>query len=579
MKRSLEVPRIAARHLSTRGPRGPRSIVDKSRTASRIGPTSRASRAGSRPPQHNRFQSSQPPYSQQNGQQQPSGKNESEQPSKVELVSTALANNESSDLLAPVNMPDDPDGVLSKNHPAMSLLNNSSLVIQRQIEMMNVFLGFEQANKYIIMNGRGETIGYMAEQDHGLGNALARQAFRTHRSFTAHIFDADQREVLRIHRPFSWISSRIRIYDPCSPSGEDAYAASTALQGTSAASALDPAAASHISSLPLSEMRIIGESQQQWAPLRRKYNLFNYRPIAPPRDDVAKLTSGDQPNTEAKALTVTQQPEAAIEAGMSQFAYVNEPVLSWDFTLKDSEDRVKGSVNRNFAGFAREIFTDTGVYALRMDSASLAQEPHHLISQTGKIGVEEPPEETAMTLDQRAVMLATAVCIDFDYFSRHSGAGGGGFGFFPMWFPGMGGAAEGGAAGGAVGGAAGAGEVGAAEGAGGALGGAARGAGVGEGAIAGAGTMAGVEAMQRGRNQQNADDASPTAQNDPYQQDPQQYGQSGEQYPDQQSPWGEQGADPWGQDQPDQNDPWNQQQGGDSGGGGGDGGSFWDDLF
>lgn len=29
-----------------------------------------------------------------------------------------------------------------------------------------------------------------------------------------------------------------------------------------------------------------------------------------------------------------------------------------------------------------------------------------------------------MTLDERAVMLATAVSIDFDYFSRHSGRGG-----------------------------------------------------------------------------------------------------------------------------------------------------------
>lgn len=28
-----------------------------------------------------------------------------------------------------------------------------------------------------------------------------------------------------------------------------------------------------------------------------------------------------------------------------------------------------------------------------------------------------------MTLDQRAVLLSTAVSIDFDYFSRHSGRG------------------------------------------------------------------------------------------------------------------------------------------------------------
>ena len=580
MKRTLDVSRTAARQLSTRGPRGPRTIVDKSRTASRIGPSPR--KAASRLPHNSRLQSSQPPKSPQDNQQQLPPYHE--QPSKTELVSSALAEHESSDLVAPVNMPDDPHGVLDKNHPAMALLNNSSLVIQRQLEMMNVFLGFEQANKYVMMNGRGETIGYMAEQDHGLGNAIARQAFRTHRSFTAHIFDTDQREILRIHRPFSWISSRIRIYDPCSQPESDAHASPSPPQGATVPSVIDPVAAAHVSSAPLSDMRIVGEAQQQWAPLRRKYNLFNYRTDASSGADapVPRLSSGDAPNTEARALTVAQQPDDAIEAGMTQFAYVDEPFLSWDFTLKDAEGGIRGSVNRNFVGFAREIFTDTGVYALRMDSASLAQEPSHLISKTG----QDAHLETAMTLDQRAVMLATAVCIDFDYFSRKSGAGGGGFGFFPMWFPGMGGGA---AEGGAVGGAVGAGEAGAAgaEGAAGAVGNAARGAGaagVGEGAIAGAGTMAGYEAMQRGREQQqNADDASPAANNEPYESDPQQNGdaQAPGQAPPDQTPWGEsQEPGVWG-DQQQSNDPWNQGSGSDGGSsGGGDGGGFdWGDWF
>lgn len=342
-------------------------------------------------------------------------------------------------------------------------------------------------------------------------------------------------------------------------------------------------------------MRIIGEAQQQWALFRRKYNLFSYRPLDPADDSATtpKLTSGDAPNTESKALTISSQPERAIEAGMAQFAHVNEPVLSWDFTLKNADDSTLGSVNRNFGGFAREIFTDTGAYALRMDSVSLAQEPRHLISQTasqdsnrGLQVQEEEQEETreqvAMTLDQRAVMLATAVSIDFDYFSRHSSTAGGGLGgFFPLWFPGMGGGA---AEGGAAGGAAGAGEAGAAGEVGaageGALGNAARGAGgAGEGAIAGAGTMAGYEAMQRGRGQQNTDDASPT--NEPYQtgQDQSPPPSSGEE-----APWGG-SQDPWADQRPGGEDPWSQQppssggDGGGGGGGGGDGGSFFDDFF
>ncbi|KAI5203395.1 Scramblase-domain-containing protein [Aureobasidium subglaciale] len=548
------ISRAVRRYISTsRGPRGPRSILNKTRTPSRITP--RPSRAAPLSA-NSRHQSSQQPNQQnnphENAQQTP------EEPSKNALVASALAENQSSDLVAPVTIPDDPNGVLTPDHPAWDLLNNSSLVIQRQIEMMNVFLGFEQANRYVIMNGRGETIGYMAEQDHGMGSMLGRQMFKTHRSFTCHIFDKNEREILRIHRPFSWISSRIRIYDPTAPGD---YTQTDTLQGTSVQSAINQASVAQVSPLPLQEMRIIGEARQQWAPLRRKYNLFNYRSIAPASDSAPAITSGDIPNTSTTALAVSEQTsEQAIEARMQQFAYVNEPFLSWDFSLKDADDRKIGSVNRNFVGFAREIFTDTGVYALRMDSADEA-------------------EPTAMTLDQRAVMLATAVCIDFDYFSRHSGGVGGmGGGFMPLWFPGMGGgAAEGGAVAGAAG------EAGAAEGAmGGAMGGAARGAAGTEGAIAAGGTMAGVEAMNRGYGGQQVDDASPQGPVEPFQNDggvgPSQGDAWGEQ-----NPWGQapqQQDDPWGQSSQQQNDPWGNQGGGDGGSGGGDGGGFdFDDFF
>lgn len=85
------------------------------------------------------------------------------------------------------------------------------------------------------------------------------------------------------------------------------------------------------------------------------------------------------------------------------------------------------------------------------------------------------------------------------------------------------------------------------------------------------------EAMQRGRNQQqqNVDDGSPVASNDPYQQDPQQTPE--------QSPWGESNPDWWNEQPQDQNDPWNQGgtggAGGQGGDGGGDGGFDFDDWF
>jgi hypothetical protein len=438
----------------------------------------------------------------------------------------------------------------------MRLLDNSTLIIQRQLEMMNVLMGFEQANRYVIMDPHGNHIGYLAEQEHGVGNAVARQMLKTHRSFTTHVFDKEEKEVLRFHRPFSWINSRIRIYDAV---GKDAaYTSSNTLQGTSAGSIVSQTS-SNISSIPLQDMRIIGSAEQEWAPLRRKYNMFLARSLeenaAGP--NTPQIASGDLPLSSSKAVAVVEGD--AREVGMLQFARVDEPFLSWDFSLKSEDSRLIGTVNRNFAGFAREIFTDTGVYALRMDSAGTETEQSAPVS--------------GMTLDQRAVMLATAVSIDFDYFSRHSSSGG--MGMWPMWMPWFGGEAAGGAAAGEAGaaGAAGAGAVGAVgeSGVAGEVGAAARGLGSAEGVATGAATMAGYEAMQRGRESQ-ADDASPQAGNsDPYLDNPgQQPGPPGEDV------WG-QTKSPWDQEGGAEQDPWGSQGGDDAGGGGGD--SDWGDWF
>ena len=271
-------------------------------------------------------------------------------------------------------------------------------------------------------------------------------------------------------------------------------------------------------------------------------------------------------------------------------------------------------MNRNFAGFGREIFTDTGVYALRMDAAAAQQQPPEGESTVAKIAQSgigrrygevlggEEERAMGMTLDQRAVMLATAVTVDFDYFSRHSH--GSGVGFMPFWFWGGGGEAAGGAAAGGAAEGAGA-VVGAGEGVGAVVGGAGRAAGgmtgAGEGGIAGAGTMAGYEAMQRGmgRGQEESgaavppsqapvDDASPQQQQvneygDPVEpssfnesQSPQEFGQG---QPPGGGGGGDQGQDVWGGGD---KDPWS--GGADAGGGGGEGGggllqTLWDSFF
>ena len=135
--------------------------------------------------------------SQDASSQPPAGASE---PAKLPSVSETLARADPAhnNLLAPVHIPEDEGAIIKWQHPATKLLANSGLVVQRQIEMMNLFLGFEQANRYVIMDPQGNHVGYMAEHDGGFGKAMGRQWFRTHRAFTTHVFDREQKEVLRV---------------------------------------------------------------------------------------------------------------------------------------------------------------------------------------------------------------------------------------------------------------------------------------------------------------------------------------------------------------------------------------------
>ncbi|PWN35878.1 Scramblase-domain-containing protein [Meira miltonrushii] len=295
-----------------------------------------------------------------------------------------------------------------------SILGQPTLVVTREIEMLNVFLGYEQANKYSILTPEGYQVGYLAESEKGLlGGTLKRQFLRTHRSFEAHIMDTTGRVVLTIRRPTTLINSKIKVLVPHPSTGEE---------------------------------RLVGEVHQIWHPYKRKYELF--------------VNQGDQLS------------EDGSNESMVQFAGIDGGFLAWDFMLTDEHNRPLGAITRNFRGFGRELFTDTGQYILTfdptqnqdmnndgpLDSPRLSQSPQSSLpppsssekeqsslteTATGKELITSGPSR-ALTMDERAVALATAISADFDYFSRHSdhqtsmfppffmmGGGGGGGGEAP----------------------------------------------------------------------------------------------------------------------------------------------------
>ncbi|GMG55780.1 unnamed protein product [Ambrosiozyma monospora] len=125
---------------------------------------------------------------------------------------------------------------------------------------------------------------------------------------------------------------------------------------------------------------IIGESIQNWHLWRRRYNLFD--------------SMGDNQYV--------------------QFGKIDAGFLQWEFGVENEQGQISGAVSRNFVGLFREFMTDTGVYVVRMDPSSFYG-LDDIYSNVAPVG---------MNLDQKAVMLANAVSIDFDYFSRKSGGPG-----------------------------------------------------------------------------------------------------------------------------------------------------------
>eukprot|EP00884_Botryococcus_braunii_P006963 jgi/Botrbrau1/16268/Bobra.0066s0050.2 len=305
---------------------------------------------------------------------------------------------------AEVGPPGDQVMVHPSSAPASELelrqvFDNPALIVTRKIEWGTVLLGFEQANQYTILNEVGEVVALMAEDLGGLTRTLGRQALGTHRSFTATVFSADGSQILfRVRRPFYFVSSTMYIEGP---DGE-----------------------------------VIGEVQQKWHPLRRNYELF-----------LGKRAGG---------LHLRPVPRLGVPHPRRRRIYLWMTLLIMGGWWTESW----ASIDRNFQGFAKEIFTDAGKYVIHFGSTPT--EAAGECAQHGRGGAPRPappdvkplPEarpgaltvipqangnqlvvSRPLALSERMIALAAAICIDFNYFSQHSNSGGLGLPWLLMPLP------------------------------------------------------------------------------------------------------------------------------------------------
>lgn len=102
--------------------------------------------------------------------------------------------------------------VLNSNSPGASILANSALMVGRQLEMLNVLLGYEQANKYSIKNSQGQDVGFIAEEEQSFTGSILRQLLRRRRAFYADVLDSHGKLAFKISRPITWfLNSEIKI--------------------------------------------------------------------------------------------------------------------------------------------------------------------------------------------------------------------------------------------------------------------------------------------------------------------------------------------------------------------------------
>ena len=164
-------------------------------------------------------------------------------------------------------------------------------------------------------------------------------------------------------------------------------------------------------------------------------------------------------------------------------------MLAWEFVVRDEAGRARALIDRNWQSFGRELFTDAGRYAIHYGDASreaavesasrviAAAHPNLPPARTRALVPADAPPDAALVptstgavlaldaplteLDGRLAVLAAAIAVDFDFFSRHSSATGGVAPFFmplpvpPVPVPEVGGAGGGGVGGGEGGGGAG----------------------------------------------------------------------------------------------------------------------------
>jgi catechol 2,3-dioxygenase-like lactoylglutathione lyase family enzyme len=90
------------------------------------------------------------------------------------------------------------------------------LVLRQRRDLLAVFTGFEQANKYALQTEQGAVAGWALEKPGGIGRFLTRSFLKAMRPFELMLFPAEgpsARPELSLRRPWTWFFAEVSVWD------------------------------------------------------------------------------------------------------------------------------------------------------------------------------------------------------------------------------------------------------------------------------------------------------------------------------------------------------------------------------
>jgi hypothetical protein len=87
----------------------------------------------------------------------------------------------------------------------------NKVIIKQEIELLEIFTGFETGNKYSILDENNKKIAYAYENN---TNFIIKQILGSHRNLNLHILNEVKKEILIIERPFFFLNCNATIKLP-----------------------------------------------------------------------------------------------------------------------------------------------------------------------------------------------------------------------------------------------------------------------------------------------------------------------------------------------------------------------------